>query len=59
MTDTRIPRETAALIADRLGETEEEPRRTILRVVKDVGAETALSVLEEVLAKHVRRPPVA
>jgi hypothetical protein len=49
MTDTRPPRETAALIADCLGETEEEPQRTILHIVKEMGAETALAVLEQAL----------
>jgi hypothetical protein len=49
MTDTSTPRETATRIADRLGETEDEPQRTILRIVKELGAETALAVLEQAL----------
>jgi hypothetical protein len=42
--------QVAAEIADQLGETEEQPRGTILRVVERLGAEAALAFLQEAQA---------
>src|SRR4051812_3013181 len=40
----------AAEIADQLGETDEEPRETVLRIVLRLGAESALTLLQETQA---------
>jgi hypothetical protein len=44
----------AAEIADQLGETEEEPRATVLRIVQRLGAESALALLQETQAIEAR-----
>jgi hypothetical protein len=49
VTDTSTPQQIAAAIADRLGETEAGPRRTIARIVQELGAERALALLQETL----------
>jgi hypothetical protein len=41
--------ETAAMIADQLGETEDEPRRKITRIVKAIGPDQAYEVLQHAM----------